>query len=253
MSEYMEKFTYSRFVGAAPGYVGYMDSNQLTDKVRQNPFSIILLDEIEKADSQLLNIFLQVFDAGRLTDARGNVIDFSHATIIMTSNIGTNLFSRTQVGYQSDFDGSDVSHASLLKALKKYFSPEFLNRVDEVLIFNHLHADDVKQIVDIQLKDTKDQLEKEEKELIVGNDVLEYIIKQGYSKEYGARHISRALRKYLLEKIAHAALDKSWDFARQVVCTMDHNNDEVTVQLEPNEMAPLNGEKYIEGINLEQP
>jgi ATP-dependent Clp protease ATP-binding subunit ClpC len=254
MSEYMEKFTYSRFVGAAPGYVGYMDSNQLTDKVRQNPFSIILLDEIEKADSQLLNIFLQVFDAGRLTDARGNVIDFSHATIIMTSNIGTNLFSRTQVGYQSDLDGSDVSDASLLKTLKKYFSPEFLNRVDEVLIFNHLQANDIKQIVEIQLRETKEQLEKEEKELIVRDEVIDYIIKHGYSKEYGARHISRALRKYILEKIAHTSLDKSWDYARQIVCSIDSDNDieEVAVHLEPNEMAPLDDEKYIEGINVEQ-
>ncbi|MCK5222628.1 MAG: ATP-dependent Clp protease ATP-binding subunit, partial [Candidatus Aminicenantes bacterium] len=100
MSEYMERFTYSRFVGAAPGYVGYNDSTQLTDKIRQNPYSVILLDEIEKADYQLLNIFLQVFDAGRLTDARGNVIDFSHSTIIMTSNIGTDLFSKTRLGYQ---------------------------------------------------------------------------------------------------------------------------------------------------------
>ena len=123
MSEYMEKFTYSRFVGAAPGYVGYYDANQLTDKVRQNPYSIILLDEIEKADAQLLNIFLQVFDAGRLTDARGNVIDFSKTTIIMTSNIGTALFSKANMGYKSSLEGANVSRATLIKSLKKYFSP----------------------------------------------------------------------------------------------------------------------------------
>jgi ATP-dependent Clp protease ATP-binding subunit ClpC len=251
MSEYMEKFTYSRFVGAAPGYVGYMDTNQLTDKVRQNPFSIILLDEIEKADSQLLNIFLQVFDAGRLTDARGNVVDFSHTTIIMTSNIGTSLFSRTQMGYQSDLKGSHVSHAALLKALKKYFSPEFLNRLDEVLIFNHLKAEDIKKIINIQLKTTREELEKQDKELVVSDEVIDYIIKEGYSREYGARHISRTVRKYILEKVAHLSLEKEWDYARQVSCSMDKEEDDVVIQLESVEIETLEDGKFIEGVNVE--
>ncbi len=253
MSEYMERFTYSRFVGAAPGYVGYMDSNQLTDKVRQNPYSIILLDEIEKADSQLLNIFLQVFDAGRLTDARGNVVDFSHTTIIMTSNIGTSLFSRVQVGYQSDLKGSEVSHASLIKVLKKYFSPEFLNRVDEVLIFNHLNEDDVKKIIDILLETTREQLEKQDKELVIKEDVIDYIIRIGYSREYGARHLGRTLRRDVLEKIAHLSLEKEWEYARQVVCFMDKNEEEVMVQLNVGDFAPVEGGKYIEQeMNLEE-
>jgi ATP-dependent Clp protease ATP-binding subunit ClpC len=243
MSEYMERFTYSRFVGAAPGYVGYMDANQLTDKVRQNPYSIILLDEVEKADSQLLNIFLQVFDAGRLTDARGNVVDFSHTTIIMTSNIGTSLFSRVHVGYQSDLKGSDVSHASLIKVLKKYFSPEFLNRVDEVLIFNHLTEENIKKIIDIQLKGTREQLEKQDKELVVQDDVIDFIIRNGYSREYGARHLGRMLRKYILERIAHLSLEKEWDYSRQVVCSMGFNSltaeEEVVVQMGLDGLAPV--------------
>ncbi len=250
MSEYMEKFTYSRFVGAAPGYVGYMDTNQLTDKVRQNPFSIILLDEIEKADSQLLNIFLQVFDAGRLTDARGNIVDFSHATIIMTSNIGTSLFSKTQMGYQSDLKGGHVSHAALLKALKKYFSPEFLNRLDEVLIFSHLKIEDIKKIINIQLKVTREELEKQEKELVISDEVIDYIIKDGYSREYGARHISRNLRKHILEKMAQLSLEKEWDYARQVSCSMDKELDDVVVQLEPVEIE-MDDDKFIEGVNVE--
>jgi ATP-dependent Clp protease ATP-binding subunit ClpC len=250
MSEYMEKFTYSRFVGAAPGYVGYMDSNQLTDKVRQNPFSIILLDEIEKADSQLLNIFLQVFDAGRLTDARGNVVDFSHTTIIMTSNIGTSLFSKTQMGYQSDLKGSHVSHAALIKTLKKYFSPEFLNRVDEVLIFNHLKSEDIKKIIEIQLKLTRENLEKQEKELVIRDAVLNHVIKEGYSREYGARHISRTLRKQILEKIAHLSLEKEWDYARQVVCAMDDEEEELIVHLETAAMETVADDNLIEGVNI---
>ncbi|MDQ1351348.1 MAG: ATP-dependent Clp protease ATP-binding subunit ClpC, partial [Acidobacteriota bacterium] len=220
MSEYMERFTYSRFVGAAPGYVGYMDPNQLTDKVRQNPYSIILLDEVEKADAQLLNIFLQVFDAGRLTDARGNVVDFSHTTIIMTSNIGTSLFSKVQLGYQSDLESANVSHASLLEALKKYFSPEFLNRVDEIVIFDHLEQDSIKKIINIHLQEVYAQFEKMDKELIITDEVIDFIIATGYSKEYGARHIARTLRKHIMEKIARCSLEKEWDDAPQVVCSI---------------------------------
>jgi ATP-dependent Clp protease ATP-binding subunit ClpC len=246
MSEYMEKFTYSRFVGAAPGYVGYMDSNQLTDKVRQNPYSIILLDEIEKADSQLLNIFLQVFDAGRLTDARGNVVDFSHTTIIMTSNIGTNLFSRAQMGYSGHLDGGNVSHAMLLKTLKKYFSPEFLNRLDEIIIFDHLERDSIKKIIDIQLEGTRETFEKIDKELILKEDVIDFIIAEGYSKEYGARHIARALRKHILEKVAQCALEKDWDDARQVVCSM--NKGKVEVHVETGALEPIGGSRMIEEI-----
>lgn len=248
MSEYMEKFTYSRFVGAAPGYVGYTDTNQLTDKVRQNPFSVVLLDEIEKADSQLLNIFLQVFDAGRLTDARGNVVDFSHATIIMTSNIGTSLFSRTQMGYQGDLEGTKVSDASLFKALKKYFSPEFLNRVDEVVIFHHLDPEDVKTIINIQLQGTFEQFVRMDKELIVKEEVYDYIIQQGYSKEYGARHISRTLRKHVLEKIAHMSLEKEWDEARQVIIAI--RKGEVVVQLDSRELEELDDSRLIEQVNV---
>ncbi|MCX6581699.1 MAG: ATP-dependent Clp protease ATP-binding subunit [Candidatus Aminicenantes bacterium] len=246
MSEYMERFTYSRFVGAAPGYVGYMDPNQLTDKVRQNPYSIILLDEVEKADAQLLNIFLQVFDAGRLTDARGNVVDFSHTTIIMTSNIGTSLFSKIQLGYRSDLESANVSHASLLKALKKYFSPEFLNRVDEIVIFDHLERDGIKKIIDLHLQGVYQQFEKMDKELVVTDEVIDFIIAEGYSKEYGARHIARTLRKYIMEKIAHCSLDKEWDDARRVVCSM--NNGEVTAAMtamEPEEIESLEDAKLI--------
>lgn len=244
MSEYMEKFTYSRFVGAAPGYVGYMDANQLTDKVRQNPYSVILLDEIEKADSQLLNIFLQVFDAGRLTDARGNVVDFSHTTIIMTSNIGTSLFSRAQMGYQGDVEGSSVSRQSLIKALKKFFSPEFLNRVDEIVVFKHLDEEEIKKIIDVQLKGTREYLEKLDKELVIKDEVFDYLVKIGYSKEYGARHISRALKSELLEKIAKSALEKDWEYAKYIVCSL--YKDEVEVSLEPGSTASIPDEEMME-------
>jgi ATP-dependent Clp protease ATP-binding subunit ClpC len=231
MSEYMEKFTYSRFVGAAPGYVGYYDANQLTDKVRQNPYSIILLDEIEKADAQLLNIFLQVFDAGRLTDARGNVIDFSKTTIIMTSNIGTALFSKSNMGYKSNLEGTHVSRLTLIKALKKYFSPEFLNRIDEIIVFRHLHDDDIKVIIDLQLREIRRDLERQNKELVLGDDVLSAIARKGYSLEYGARNLTRVMKKELLEKIAFLSLEKEWNDARFLVCRL--HDDEIEIGLEP--------------------
>lgn len=247
MSEYMEKFTYSRFIGAAPGYVGYYDSNQLTDKVRQNPFSVILLDEVEKADSQLLNIFLQVFDAGRLTDARGNVVDFSHATIIMTSNIGTSLFSKIQMGYQSDLAGGKVSNSAMVKALKRFFSLEFLNRVDEVIHFKHLETEEVKKIIEIQLRGIRSQLEKQEKELIVREEVIDYIVKNGYSREYGARNIARFMKKNLLEKMAQISLDREWDEAKTIICTCE--KDQVEMHLESHHDESLGNSNLIEQLS----
>ena len=230
MSEYMEKFTYSRFVGAAPGYVGYYDANQLTDKVRQNPYSIILLDEVEKADAQLLNIFLQVFDAGRLTDARGNVIDFSKTTIIMTSNIGTALFSKSNMGYKSNLEGAHVSRLTLIKSLKKYFSPEFLNRIDEIIVFKHLQDADIKGIIDIHLREIRRDLERQGKELVIGDDVLAFIAQKGYSSEYGARNLTRVMKKELLEKIAYLSLEKEWNDARFLVGRLQ--GDEIEIVLE---------------------
>ncbi len=244
MSEYMEKFTYSRFIGAAPGYVGYYDTNQLTDKIRQNPFSVILLDEFEKADIQLLNIFLQVFDAGRLTDARGNVVDFSHSTIIMTSNIGTSLFSKTQMGYQSDLDGNRVSRGALVKSLKRFFSPEFLNRIDEIVVFNHLEAEDIKKIIEIQLGEVKHNIEKQGKELVIQEEVFDFIIQKYYSKEYGARNISRALKTEILEKIAGYSLTSEWNETGVIICAM--NNQQVDIQLEVAGTASIGKEVLLE-------
>jgi ATP-dependent Clp protease ATP-binding subunit ClpC len=248
MSEYMEKFTYSRFVGAAPGYVGYYDSNQLTDKVRQNPYSIILLDEIEKADAQLLNIFLQVFDAGRLTDARGNVIDFSKTTIVMTSNIGTSLFSKANMGYKGSQEEAQVSRATLIKSLKKYFSPEFLNRIDEIVIFRHLLDENIKAIIDIQLREVRRDLEKQGKELVIKDDVLAYIARKGYSLEYGARNLTRVLKKELLEKIAYLSLEKEWDDARFLVCRLQ--DDEIEI-IPETAAAALSAEQLLAGAKEE--
>ena len=242
MSEYMERFTYSRFVGAAPGYVGYYDANQLTDKVRQNPYSVILLDEIEKADSQLLNIFLQVFDAGRLTDARGNVVDFSNTTIIMTSNIGTSLFSKANMGYQGNLNGTDVSHSTLIKSLKRFFSPEFLNRIDEIVVFKHLDQTAVRGIIQVQLRHLRKDLRKLGKELVVTEAAVDLIARNGYSLEYGARNLSRTLKKELLEKLAPLSLEKNWDDAHYVICGA--TDDILDISIEPSGVV-VPGERFL--------
>jgi len=229
MSEYMEKYTYSRFVGAAPGYVGYNDTNQLTDKVRKNPSSVILIDEVEKGDNQLLNIFLQIFDAGRLTDSKGNVVDFSNTTIIMTSNVGTDLYSKVRLGYQRDVLDKSVSRLSLNKSLKKFFSPEFLNRIDEIIVFDQLSKDEIVEIIREQLKTIKEKMFKKGKDLMITDDVIELIATKGYSKEYGARNISREIKIVLLEKIAELSLTDEWAFCDAVVCEVEE--DEIIVKL----------------------
>jgi len=230
MSEYMEKFTYSRLVGSPPGYVGYYDQNQLTDLVRQKPYCVILIDEIEKADPQLLNIFLQVFDAGRLTDGKGKTAYFDNATIIMTSNIGTSLYSKVNVGYESSGRMNRVSRSQLMKEIKKFFPPEFLNRLDEIIFFKPLSMDDLKKIVLLQLEDVRKRLQKEGKELIITESAIETIVRNGYSEEYGARNISREIRRSALDKIAELALGEDYTKARRII--IDSHKGNITVELE---------------------
>ncbi len=251
MSEYMERFTYSRFVGAAPGYVGYNDATQLTDKIRRNPYSVILLDEIEKADYQLLNIFLQVFDAGRLTDARGNVIDFSHSTIIMTSNIGTGLFSKIKPGYQPG-DNEEVTQTSLKKALKKYFSPEFLNRIDEIVVFGNLNRSDIKKIIGIQLEGTVKKLRKQGKKLKISEELIDHLVSTGYSREYGARNISRTIKNLLLEKIAHLSLKPEWDEVNLVNCSLENGKITAEILTVPDNETGTHLSENISSVDMEK-
>ncbi len=230
MSEYMEKFTYSRLVGSPPGYVGYYDQNQLTDLVRQKPYSVILIDEVEKADPQLLNIFLQIFDAGRLTDGRGKTAYFNHATIIMTSNIGTTLYSKVNLGYESSGKINKVSRNQLMKEIKRYFSPEFLNRLDEIIFFKPLTMNELKKIVLLQLEDVKKRLTAEGKELLITESATETIARNGYSEEYGARNISREIRRSALDKISELALSEDYAKARRII--IDSEKGKIIVKIE---------------------
>jgi ATP-dependent Clp protease ATP-binding subunit ClpC len=216
MSEYMERYSASRLIGTSPGYVGYYDQNQLVDKIRANPYSLILLDEIEKADPQLLSIFLQVFDAGRLTDGKGKVAYFDNTTIVMTSNVGTHLFAQNRLGYGLEAEGGHVTRSDLMKEVKRFFQPEFLNRIDEIVFFSPLKLEHVREIAQMKLTSIFDQLKKQQKELLVDEEAMLQLCKMGYDYEYGARNLERVLRRSILDQLAELALREEWPSIKSV-------------------------------------
>ena len=203
MSEYMESHSVSKLIGSPPGYVGYDDAGQLTEKVRRNPYSLILFDEIEKAHSDVFNLLLQVLDDGRLTDSQGRVINFDNTIIIMTSNAGSNLNSNG-IGFNREETG--LVDARVEAALKQTFRPEFLNRVDETIIFHELNKDELLQIVDLMLSEIKDELAEKNIFITFDKKVKEYILEKGYEPKYGARPLRRAIQKYIENELAECLL-----------------------------------------------
>ena len=213
MSEYMEKFTVSRLVGAPPGYVGYEEGGQLTEKVRRKPYSIVLLDEIEKAHPDVFNLLLQVMDEGRLTDSYGRMVDFKNTVIIMTSNIGTRQlkdFGRG-VGFatQSRLDDKEFSRSVIQKALNKSFAPEFINRVDEIITFDQLSLEAITKIIDIELKGLYDRIEAIGYKLVIDDKAKEFIAGKGYDVQYGARPLKRAIQTYLEDGLSELIISSS--------------------------------------------
>jgi len=207
MSEYMEKFSVSRLIGAPPGYVGYEEGGQLSERVRRKPYSVVLLDEIEKAHPDVFNMLLQVLDDGYLTDSVGRKIDFKNTVIIMTSNIGTRKLKDfgTGVGFDTEYKRNDENKLSseiLKKSLSKKFSPEFLNRVDEIVVFNTLSHVEIEKIVKIELNNFKDRLKSVDYNVKIDNKVIKFLSIMGYDKEFGARPIKRAIQKYLEDPLA---------------------------------------------------
>jgi ATP-dependent Clp protease ATP-binding subunit ClpC len=196
MSEYREGFSGSRLVGAPPGYIGYDDGGQLTEKVRRKPYSVVLLDEIEKAHSDVYNMLLQVMDNGNMTDSYGRKIDFSNTIIIMTGNLSSRSpGSSGTVGFLHE--NSDPDHSALLSAARTLFPPEFMNRLDAVIVYNPLTVDDIKSIVEIQLKDVYERLEELEIGLNIEPEALDLIAESGFSSEAGARHLRRTIQRLL--------------------------------------------------------
>ena len=202
MSEYMESHSTSKLIGSPPGYVGYDDAGQLTEKVKRHPYSIVLLDEIEKAHPDVFNVLLQVLDDGRLTDNQGNTVSFENTIIIMTSNAGSNL-NTNSIG----FGGANIGNKNkTLDALKETFRPEFLNRVDEIVVFEPLSKEQLLQIVDLMLEDTKKALDDKNILLNVNNDAKEFLLTQGTDLKYGARPLRRAIMRYLEDELSDRIL-----------------------------------------------
>ncbi len=214
MSEYMEKFSVSRLIGAPPGYVGYEEGGQLTERVRRKPYSVILLDEIEKAHPDVYNILLQVLDDGQLTDGLGRKVDFKNSLVIMTSNIGVRQLKDfgQGVGFatkaRQDASG-EYSKGVIQNALKRTFSPEFLNRIDDVIIFNSLDQDDISRIIDITLKDLYSRLGGMNYELILSDDAKSLLAEKGFDPQFGARPLHRAIQKYLEDPLAEFILNEN--------------------------------------------
>jgi ATP-dependent Clp protease ATP-binding subunit ClpC len=232
MSEYMEKFTVSRLIGAPPGYVGYEEGGQLTEKVRRKPYSVILLDEIEKAHPDIYNILLQVLDDGQLTDGLGRKIDFKNTTIIMTSNIGARQLKDfgDGVGFTTASriaNAEENNKAVIEKALKRTFSPEFLNRIDDVVIFNQLTEENIFSIIDILMKGVTKRLENLGLQLELTEDAKKFISEKGYDQQFGARPLHRAIQKYLEDPLAEEILNMNVKNGDVLIASLDKENSKV--------------------------
>ena len=207
MSEYMEKPTISRLIGAPPGYVGYEEGGQLTEKIRRKPYSIVLLDEVEKAHRDVYNIMLQVFDDGMLTDGMGRKVDFKNTIIIMTSNIGTRQLKDfgTGVGFNTaarEAERNSLERSVIEKEMKKKFAPEFLNRIDDVVFFNSLKRTDIHKIIDIELKGLFKRVKGMGYGIDIDDKAKDFILKKGWDEQYGARPLKRAIQHYIEDDLA---------------------------------------------------
>jgi len=232
MSEYMEKFSVSRLIGAPPGYVGYEEGGQLSEKVRRKPYSIVLLDEVEKAHPDVFNMMLQVLDDGYLTDSVGRKVDFKNTVIIMTSNIGTRKLKDfgTGVGFDTDYrkkEKNKLSTEVLKKSLGKKFSPEFLNRIDEIVVFNELDKNEIEKIVKIEIKKFISRLSEIEYKIQIDSKAISFLAKKGYNKEYGARPVKRAIQKFIEDEIAKMIVKNKIKKNDNIVISHKKDNDKL--------------------------
>jgi len=236
MSEYMEKFTVSRLVGAPPGYVGYEEGGQLTEKVRRKPYSVVLLDEIEKAHPDIYNILLQVLDDGQLTDGLGRKIDFKNTLIIMTSNIGVRQLKEfgDGVGFATAnrVQNADENNKAVIeKALKRTFSPEFLNRIDDVVVFNSLSKENIFEIIDILMKNVLKRLSNLGFSLELTDEAKDFIAEKGYDVQFGARPLHRAIQKYLEDELAEEILSMNVKQGDVLIASLDKENEKIVFSL----------------------
>src|SRR5690554_1367039 len=233
MSEYMEKFNVSRLVGAPPGYVGYEEGGQLTEKVRRRPYSVVLLDEIEKAHPDVFNILLQILDEGHVTDSLGRKIDFKNTILIMTSNIGTRQlkdFGRG-IGFSTNNDVTDAeySRSVIQKALNKAFAPEFLNRVDDIVMFDQLGKDSIFKIIDLELNGLFKRIGELGYKVELTSEAKEFLAEKGYDVQFGARPLKRAIQKYVEDEMAEMMLRTGIKEGATVV--VDFNKEQQKIEI----------------------
>ncbi|MHA7831404.1 MAG: ATP-dependent Clp protease ATP-binding subunit [Flagellimonas sp.] len=243
MSEYMEKFAISRLVGAPPGYVGYEEGGQLTEKVRRKPYSVILLDEVEKAHPDVFNMLLQVLDDGFLTDSLGRKIDFRNTIIIMTSNIGARQLKDfgqgVGFGTAAKKAQADSHQKSVIEnALKKAFAPEFLNRIDDVVVFNALEREDIHKIIDIELNKLYQRIKDIGYELNLSDKAKDYIADKGFDKQYGARPLKRAIQKYIEDALAEEIVNSKLEEGDSIFMDLDEKKEELTIKIKKAEKSP---------------
>ncbi|MBS3768841.1 MAG: ATP-dependent Clp protease ATP-binding subunit [Bacteroidales bacterium] len=236
MSEYMEKFSVSRLVGAPPGYIGYEEGGQLTEKVRRKPYSVILLDEIEKAHPDVFHLMLQVLDEGQLTDSLGRRVDFRNTIIIMTSNIGSRQLKDfgKGVGFETqsrNMSGNEIAKGVIEKALKRSFAPEFLNRLDDVIIFNSLSKENIYEIIDIELQGLYDRVHNLGYEVQLSDNAKNYIADKGYDAQFGARPLKRAIQKYVEDPMAETIIKQGIQEGDLLKVDYDEENDQITIDV----------------------
>ena len=221
MSEYMEKHTVARLIGAPPGYVGYEEGGQLSEAVRRRPYSVVLFDEIEKAHQDVFNVLLQVLDDGRITDGQGRTVDFKNTVIIMTSNIGSQ--------YITEEESSEARSRLVMDALREHFRPEFLNRVDEIIIFDRLTDEDLKKIVEIQLARLTKRLAQQNITLKLTDSAKTVIAREGYDPVYGARPLKRAIQHLLLDPLSINILEGKFGEGQTIIA--DAKNGKIEFKL----------------------
>jgi len=231
MSEYMEKFSVSRLVGAPPGYVGYDEGGQLTEAVRRRPYTVILLDEIEKAHPDVFNILLQVLEDGRLTDAKGRTVDFRNSVVIMTSNVGVQTIKReTTLGFRTgdtrESNYKDMK-SKVTEELRRTFRPEFLNRIDETIVFHSLTPEHIREIVNLMLKEVAERMRENEVEIEVTEPVKDLLAKEGFDENFGARPLRRAILRLVEDRLSEELLKGTFQKGDRVL--LDLQDSKITI------------------------
>ncbi len=249
MSEYMEKFAVSRLVGAPPGYVGYEEGGQLTEKVRRKPYSVVLLDEIEKAHPDVFNLLLQALDDGHMTDSLGRKVDFKNTIIIMTSNIGTSKLKDfgTGVGFGTSARTSskgDLEKGVIETALKRAFAPEFLNRIDDVILFNSLSKENIVKIIDIELRKLYARVNDLGYQIEMTEEAKLYIADKGFDEKFGARPLARAIQKYVEDPLAEQIINSEIEEGDTIKISLktEGENSEIQVEVEKQAKALKEGD-----------